>query len=114
MDQEGQAESLMKEINLMSSITGSEALEELTNHTKRLKDCIVETRELIRQKKEQWEKSFLQTMKGLRNCILHCVIATIKQCESGKSDLSFVHCPIGSLQKSLSHLRNGCRMSSSL
>uniref|UniRef100_A0A9J8A0G7 Nesprin-2-like n=1 Tax=Cyprinus carpio carpio TaxID=630221 RepID=A0A9J8A0G7_CYPCA len=63
LDQEGQAESLMKEINLMSSITGSEALEELTNHTKRLKDCIVETRELIRQKKEQWEKSFLQTMK---------------------------------------------------
>lgn len=64
MDQEEQAESLLKEINLMSSITGPQALEELTNHSKRLKDSIVETRELIRQKKEQGEKSFLQTIKG--------------------------------------------------
>lgn len=48
----------------MSSITGPQALEELTNHSKRLKDSIVETRELIRQKKEQGEKSFLQTIKG--------------------------------------------------
>ncbi|XP_067242791.1 nesprin-2 isoform X14 [Chanodichthys erythropterus] len=63
LDQEEQAESLLKEINLMSSITGPQALEELTNHIKRLKDSIVETRELIRQKKEQGEKSFLQTIK---------------------------------------------------
>lgn len=64
MDQEEQAESLLKEINLMSSITGPQALEELTDYSKRLKDSIVETRELIRQKKEQGEKSFLQTIKG--------------------------------------------------
>lgn len=81
MDQEEQAETLLKEINLMSSITGPQALEELTNHSKRLKDSIAETRELIRQKKDQVEKSFLQTIKGLRNCILHCVIAQINQVE---------------------------------
>lgn len=65
MDQEEQADSLLKEIDLMSSITGPQALEELTNHTKHLKDSIAEIRELIHQKKEQGEKSFLQTIKGL-------------------------------------------------
>lgn len=89
MDQEEQAETLLKEINLMSSITGPQALEELTNHSKRLKDSIAETRELIRQKKDQGEKSFLQTIKGLRNCILLCVIAKIKQVE--KVILCFEH-----------------------
>ncbi len=89
LDQEEQAETLLKEINLMSSITGPQALEELTNHSKRLKDSIAETRELIRQKKDQGEKSFLQTIKGLRNCILLCVIAKIKQVE--KVILCFEH-----------------------
>ncbi|KTF78168.1 hypothetical protein cypCar_00022230 [Cyprinus carpio] len=63
LDQEEQAETLLKEINLMSSITGPQALEELTNHCKHLKDSIAETQELIRQKKDQGEKSFLQTIK---------------------------------------------------
>lgn len=70
MEQEEQADTLLKEINLMSSITGPQALEELTNHSKHLKDSIAETRELIRHKKDQGEKSFLQTIKGLRNCIV--------------------------------------------
>ncbi|TRY90471.1 hypothetical protein DNTS_015631 [Danionella cerebrum] len=63
LEQENQAESLLKEINLMSSITGPQVLDELTNHSKRLKNIISETQEMIRQKKEQKQKSFLQTLK---------------------------------------------------
>lgn len=49
----------------MSSVTTPQALEELSNKTKRLKDKIAVTRELISQKKEQGEKSALvQAIKG--------------------------------------------------
>uniref|UniRef100_A0AAR2KFY0 Calponin-homology (CH) domain-containing protein n=1 Tax=Pygocentrus nattereri TaxID=42514 RepID=A0AAR2KFY0_PYGNA len=59
LDQEDQADSLMKEITLMSSVTGPQAIEELTSDCKRLKDSITTSQELIGQKKEQGEKSLL-------------------------------------------------------
>lgn len=66
MDQEEQADALLKEITLMFSITGPQAMDDLINHNKRLKESIAETKDLIRQKKDQGEKSFLQTIKGVK------------------------------------------------
>lgn len=68
LDQEEEADSLMKEVELMSSVTAApEALEEPSNKSKRLKYSIEVTRELIGQKKEQGEKSvFVQSIKGAR------------------------------------------------
>lgn len=49
----------------MSSVTAPQALEELSNKSKRLKDNIAVTRELIGQKKKQGEKNLLvQSIKG--------------------------------------------------
>ena len=71
MDQEDQADSLMKEITLMSSVTGPQAIEELTSDCKRLKDSITATQKLIGQKKEQGEKSILvQSIKGAMSVCL--------------------------------------------
>lgn len=67
MEQEEQADALLKEVTLMFSITGPQAMEDLINHHKRLKESIAETKELIRQKKDQGEKSFLQTLKGVKS-----------------------------------------------
>ena len=65
MDQEDQADSLIKETTLMSSVTGPQAIEDLTNDCRRLKDGITAAQELIGQKKEQGEKSVLvQSIKG--------------------------------------------------
>lgn len=65
LDQEEEADSLMKEVELMSSVTSPQALEELSNKCKRLKNKIAVTREFIGQKKEQGEKSVLvQSIKG--------------------------------------------------
>lgn len=55
----------MKEVELMSSVTAPQNLEELSNKSKGLKDSIIVTQELIGQKKDQGEKSFLiQSIKG--------------------------------------------------
>lgn len=65
LDQEEEADSLMKEVELMSSVTAPQALEELSNKSKGLKDSITVTQELIDRKKDQGEKSFLiQSIKG--------------------------------------------------
>ncbi|MCJ8731015.1 hypothetical protein PDJAM_G00191160 [Pangasius djambal] len=59
LDQEEEADSLIKEVELMSSMTAPQALEELSNKSKRLKDNVAVTRHLIGQKEEQGEKSVL-------------------------------------------------------
>ncbi|TSV02080.1 Nesprin-2 [Bagarius yarrelli] len=59
LDQEEEADSLIKEVELMSNLTTPQALEELFNKSKSLKDNIAVTRELIGRKKEQGEKSGL-------------------------------------------------------
>lgn len=60
----------MKEVELMSSVTAPQALEELSDKSKRLKNNIAVTRELIGHKKEQGEKSVLvQSIKGTHKFI---------------------------------------------
>lgn len=67
LDQEEEADTLIKEVELMSSMTAPQALEELSKKSRRLKDNIAVTRDLISQKKEQGEKSVLvQSIKGAR------------------------------------------------
>lgn len=49
----------------MSNVTGPQAIEELTNEGKRLKDSITATQQFISQRKEQQEKSLLvQSIEG--------------------------------------------------
>ncbi|XP_062851798.1 nesprin-2 [Trichomycterus rosablanca] len=59
LDQEDEVESLMKEVDLMGSVTAPQALEELSNQSKNLKDGLIATHELICKKKEQGERSYL-------------------------------------------------------
>lgn len=65
LDQEDEVESLRKEVELMASVTAPQALEELTNQSKNLKDDLTATHKLISKKKEQGERSsFVQSIKG--------------------------------------------------
>ncbi|KAG9336609.1 hypothetical protein JZ751_002956 [Albula glossodonta] len=58
-----QADSLLKEINLMSSVASPQALQTLTAEGARLKESVHTTQELISQKKEQVERGFLRVIK---------------------------------------------------
>ncbi|KAJ8411706.1 hypothetical protein AAFF_G00153440 [Aldrovandia affinis] len=58
-----QADSLLKEVNLMASVASPQALRTLTAEGARLKESVHNTQELICLEKEQAERGFLRVIK---------------------------------------------------
>ncbi|KAL2098631.1 hypothetical protein ACEWY4_005111 [Coilia grayii] len=62
-EQEEQLSSLLKEVGVMASVAGPEVLEALAADTRTLRETIASTHQLLQQKREQGERSLMQTVK---------------------------------------------------
>lgn len=68
--QEEQAEAVLKEVGLVSSVASPQVLEALSVDCSRLREAIARTKEMIHLKREERDKGLLKVIKG--QCVTLC------------------------------------------
>ena len=63
--QEQQADAVLKEVGLISSVASPQVLESLCVDCSRLKEAISRTKDMIYLKREERDKGLLKVLKGL-------------------------------------------------
>lgn len=64
--QEEQAEAVLKEVGLVSSVASPQVMEALSVDCNRLREAISHTKDLIHLKREERDKGLLKVIKGER------------------------------------------------
>lgn len=64
--QEEQAEAVLKEVGMVSSVASPQVMEALSVDCRRLREAISHTRDLIHLKGEERDKGLIQVLKGTR------------------------------------------------
>lgn len=65
--QEEQAEAVLKEVGMVSSVASPQVMEALSVDCRRLREAISHTRDLIHLKREERDKGLIQVLKGTRS-----------------------------------------------
>lgn len=75
--QEEQAEAVLKEVGLVSSVASPQVMEALSVDCSRLREAIAHTKELIQLKREERDKGLLEVLKGQSPSSLHTCAASV-------------------------------------
>lgn len=65
--QEEQAEAVLKEVGMVSSVASPQVMEALSVDCRRLREAISHTKDLIHLKREERDKGLIQVLKGTRS-----------------------------------------------
>lgn len=72
--QEEQAEAVLKEVGLVSSVASPQVMEALSVDCSRLREAISHTKDLIHLKREERDKGLLKVIKGQDPCLFQVVL----------------------------------------